>query len=263
VEEIHMMSIMGFSDFSSNKRGFSPNPEFESPARKERKETVSTESTVSQKTPLTQSEPQKPSPNESYIKTHSFSQSEPTLRENFASRKPTEVTKTLNLEPTPELIVGLVIDDLIKQIIDKSLDPGQENYNDMHTFFASRIQSVCKLSFDESRTVSDAMLKACKEAFPSPNRDLRAQYLSALEAERKKDNNNLPKSHDDNGSKVMVANSAQDQANNWLVDFRRSLHAQLTLKVKHKQGHLYSFSEIVDLILSYLLCSANTNQDHY
>jgi len=168
------------------------------------------------------------------------------------------------LEPTTELIVGLVIDDLIKQSIDRILDPEQENYNEMHTFFTSRIQSVCKLSFDESRTVSDAMLKACKEAFPCPDRDLRAQYLRALEAdERKKDNNNLPTSHDDNGSKVTLPNSAQDQADNWLLDFRRSLHAQLTRKVKNKQGHLYSFSEIVDLLLSYLLYSANTIQDHY
>lgn len=235
---------MGFSDFSANKRGFSPDPEFEPPARKERRESIFDESPVRHKSPITQTEPQKPSV---------FSQSVPAIRENLDNRKPTEGTKKLNLEPTPELIVGLVIDDLIKQIIDESLDPGQEDYNDIHTFFTSRIQRICKFSYDESHRVSDAMLEACKEAFPCPNRDLRAQYLRALEDERKKDNNNLPKPY------ANSAPCAQDQDNSWLLDFRRSLHAQLSQKVKHKQRQLYSFSEIVDLILSYLLNdSANT-----
>ena len=63
----------------------------------------------------------------------------------------------------------------------------------MNAHFTSRIQKICKLDFGESFVVANAMLKACKEAFPCPNRDLRAQYLRALEDERKKDNNNLPK----------------------------------------------------------------------
>jgi len=131
------------------------------------------------------------------------------------------------------------------------LDQGQENYDEIHTFFTSRIQNICKLSYGESRKVSDAMIEACKNTFPCPNRDLRAQYLRALEVERKKNNNNLPAASN--------ANSAQDKDNNtWLLDFRRSLHSQLSQNVKHKQGHLYSFSEIVDLILSYLLEPVNT-----
>ena len=47
------------------------------------------------------------------------------LSENLDDKKSTERTKKLNLEPTPELIVGLVLDDLIKQISEKSLDPGK------------------------------------------------------------------------------------------------------------------------------------------
>ena len=78
------------------------------------------------------------------------------------------------------------------------------------------------------------LLKACKNTFPCPNRDLRAQYLRALEVERKKNNNNLPAASN--------ANSAQDKDNNtWLLDFRRSLHSQLSHNVKHKQGHLYRY----------------------
>ena len=79
-----------------------------------------------------------------------------------------------------------------------------------------------------------SLLKACKNTFPCPNRDLRAQYLRALEVERKKNNNNLPAASN--------ANSAQDKDNNtWLLDFRRSLHSQLSQNVKHKQGHLYRY----------------------
>ena len=43
-EEIQMMNVMGFSNFSTNKRGFSPNPEFEAPARIESREKKFTES---------------------------------------------------------------------------------------------------------------------------------------------------------------------------------------------------------------------------
>ena len=40
----------------------------------------------------------------------------------------------------------------------------------MHGHFTSRIQKICKLSSDESLTVANAMIKACKEAFPCLNR---------------------------------------------------------------------------------------------
>jgi len=160
-----------------------------------------------------------------------------------------EGAKKLILEPTSELIVGLVIDDLIHQMVEKNLDSGQENYDDMQNFFTSRIEIICKVSYEESYHTSEAMIKACKEAFPCPNRDLRAQYITALEVERKKNNYNLPKFH---------AKSAQNQANSWLLDFRRSLHSQLSQKVKHKQKNLYRFSEIVDLIVSYLHHTADT-----
>ena len=43
-EEIQMMNVMGFSNFGTNKRGFSPSPEFETPAKIERKEKIFTES---------------------------------------------------------------------------------------------------------------------------------------------------------------------------------------------------------------------------
>ena len=50
------------------------------------------------------------------------------LSEDLDDEKSTERTKKLNLEPTPELIVGLVLDDLIKQISEKSLDPGKHSF---------------------------------------------------------------------------------------------------------------------------------------
>ena len=40
----------------------------------------------------------------------------------------------------------------------------------MHGHFTSRIQKICKLSSDESLIVANAMIKACKEAFPCLNR---------------------------------------------------------------------------------------------
>ena len=64
---------------------------------------------------------------------------------------------------------------------------GQWNYDDMNAHFTSRIQKICKLDFGESFVVANAMLKACKEAFPCLNRDLRAQYERAMG----KDNTNL------------------------------------------------------------------------
>ena len=50
------------------------------------------------------------------------------LSENLDDEKSTERTKKLNLEPTPELIVGLVLDDLIKQISEESLDTGKYSF---------------------------------------------------------------------------------------------------------------------------------------
>ena len=40
------------------------------------------------------------------------------------------------------------------------------NYGSMHAHFISRIKKICKLSSAESLIVANAMIKACKEAFP-------------------------------------------------------------------------------------------------
>ena len=61
---------------------------------------------------------------------------------NLDDEKSTERTKKLNLEPTPELIVGLVLDDLIKQISEKSLDPGKHSF-----FYLIYVRESFKHSF--------------------------------------------------------------------------------------------------------------------
>ena len=99
----------------------------------------------------------------------------------------------------------------------------------MHAHFTSRIEKICNLSSDESLTVANAMIKASKEAFPCLNSDLRAHYLSAkMKLEGLKENNN-----DDTI---------------WLLEFRQSIHSQLSQKAQKNQA---CCSEIVDLILSY------------
>ena len=99
----------------------------------------------------------------------------------------------------------------------------------MHAHLTSRIQKICNLSSDVSLTVANAMIKACKEAFPCLNSDLRAHYLSAkMKLEGLEENNN-----DDTI---------------WLLEFRQSIHSQLSQKVQKNQA---CCSEIVDLILSY------------
>ena len=123
------------------------------------------------------------------------------------------------------------------------------NYDSMHAHFTLRIQKICKLSSVESLIIANAMINACKEAFPCLNSDLRAHYLSAkMELEGLKENNNniLPNFP----SKVMVS-GAKSAPELWLLDFRQYLHSQLSEKVQDKQANLYSFSEIVDLIISY------------
>ena len=68
-----------------------------------------------------------------------------------------------------------------------------------------------------------AMIKACKEAFPCLNSDLRAHYLSAkVELEERKENNN----------------NAQEP---WLLDLRQFIHSQLSEKVQEKQANLYRY----------------------
>ena len=54
----------------------------------------------------------------------------------------------------------------------------------------------------------------------------------------------------DERSKVMVsvAKNAQEP---WLLDLRQFIHSQLSEKVQDKQANLYTFCEIVDLIVSY------------
>lgn len=97
----------------------------------------------------------------------------------------------------------------------------------MQAHFTSRIEKICKSSSDETQTLANAMIKACKEAFPCLC-DLRAHYLSAkMELEGLKENNNN---------------------NIWLLDFRQSIHSQLSKKLKKNEA---SCSEIVDLILSF------------
>lgn len=337
-EEIQMENIMGFSGFhqsrekyfeeqsttlGSVKAGFSPKydkffppkSEFDSPTRKESKETKSRESSFKKASP-TKSESQKrsifdsPTRRESQEATsrepskktsHTESESKRTKlestkppTESAAPKKPkpsstqsapqseiqnqqSKFTEPPILEePAPDLVValiidelikqifdkvaesenhvGLIIEDLVKQICDKAAESEKWNYESMHAHFTSRIQKICKLSSAESLTVANAMIKACKEAFPCLNSDLRAHYLSAkMELEGLKENNNndiLPNFSEDERSKVMVsgAKSAQEL---WLLDFRQSIHSQLSKKVQDKQANLYSFSEIVDLILSY------------
>lgn len=341
-EEIEMEKIMGFSGFhqsrekyfeeqsstlGSAKAGFSPKydkffpkkSEFDSPPRKESKETKSRESSskksshtksesqkrsifdsptrgespettsreTSKKTSNTESEskrsklestkppmeppaPKKPKP--------SSTQMAPILEtESDIQNKKSKSTKPPILEqPTSDLVValiidelikqifdkraesenqvGLIIEDLVKQICDKAAESEKWNYESMHGHFTSRIQKICKLSSDESLIVANAMIKACKEAFPCLNSDLRAHYLSAkMELEGLKENNNnniLPNFSDDERSKVMVSGAKSSQEL-WLLDFRQSIHSQLSEKVQEKQANLYSFSEIVDLILSY------------
>ena len=119
------------------------------------------------------------------------------------------------------------------QVRDKAAESEKWNYDSMHAHFLSRIHKICKLSSAESLTVANAMIKACKEAFPCLNSDLRAHYLSAkVELEERKENNN----------------NAQEP---WLLDLRQFIHSQLSEKVQEKQAKLYSFCEIVDLIVSY------------
>jgi hypothetical protein len=112
----------------------------------------------------------------------------------------------------------------------------------MHAHLTSRIQKICNLSSDESLTVANAMIKACKEAFPCLNSDLRAHYLSAkMELEGLKENSNntsLPSFSDDERSNVSVAENDQEP---WLFDLRQSIHSQLSEKVQDKQANLYRY----------------------
>ena len=62
----------------------------------------------------------------------------------------------------------------------------KNNYDDMHAHFAYRIQKVMKLSLSQSFEMATGMIKACKEAFPSFQNDLRVQYLEAVEDENNK-----------------------------------------------------------------------------
>ena len=50
--------------------------------------------------------------------------------------------------------------------IDKVVESEKWNYDSMHAHFMSRIQKIDKLSSAKSLIVANAMIKACKEAFP-------------------------------------------------------------------------------------------------
>ena len=137
--------------------------------------------------------------------------------------------------------------------IDKVVESEKWNYDSMHAHFILRIQKIDKLSSTESLIVANAMIKACKEAFPCLNSDLRAHYLSAImESEGRKGNNNiLPRCffYDERSNiMVSVAKNAQEP---WLLDLRQFIHSQLSEKVQDKLENLYTFCEIVDLIVSY------------
>lgn len=89
----------------------------------------------------------------------------------------------------------------------------REEYDSMMAFFAKRIQAVCQLELGEAFKLASAMIKACKEAFPRFDHDLRRQYVEAEE----------------NDEIVVINNNRLE-----LFGLRESLHSQLRSRVAKK-----------------------------
>ena len=91
--------------------------------------------------------------------------------------------------------------------------PDRDAYDSMMAFFANKIQVVCQIHLGDAFKLATAMIKACKEAFPQFDRDLKRQYLEA-----------------ELNDKVETINNNHFE----IYGLRESLHAQLRAKVKQK-----------------------------
>jgi hypothetical protein len=100
-----------------------------------------------------------------------------------------------------------------------------KDYDEMFSFFATRIRAVCGLEIKESFLLALSMVKACKMAFPQFDRDIRSQYVKALRQAKELE--------------VEVEANEQYCAEPTLLEFRQSCHSQLLQKVGHKENYRF------------------------